>query len=86
MVVKIHMQHLKDITDNVQYENFRCHTLASLSMDGKPTKISDWSNKNRLAQLEENKQEHDKKKKKMEMKMEEMFETKIQEEVETKGF
>jgi len=63
-------------------------SLASLSMDGNPTKIGDGSNENRLAQLEENKQEHDKKKKKkkMEMKMEDMFETKIQEEVETKGF
>jgi len=37
MVVEMHMEHLKDITDNVRYENFRYHILASLDIYGKPT-------------------------------------------------
>ncbi|XP_067204013.1 septin-7 isoform X2 [Linepithema humile] len=76
MVVRTHVQDLKDVTNNVHYENFRCRTLAGLGMDGKPTKAS---NKNPLAQLEEEKREHDNKMKKMEMEMEQVFEMKVKE-------
>ncbi|XP_018405913.1 PREDICTED: septin-7 isoform X6 [Cyphomyrmex costatus] len=76
MVVRTHMQDLKDITNNVHYENFRCRTLAGLGVDGKPTKAS---NKNPLAQLEEEKREHDNKMKKMETEMEQVFEMKVRE-------
>ncbi|EZA55852.1 septin-7 isoform X2 [Ooceraea biroi] len=76
MVVRTHVQDLKDVTNNVHYENFRCRTLAGLGVDGKPTKAS---NKNPLAQLEEEKREHDNKMKKMELEMEQVFEMKVRE-------
>ncbi|XP_033216393.1 septin-7 isoform X1 [Belonocnema kinseyi] len=76
MVIRTHLQDLKDVTNNVHYENFRCRTLAGLGVDGKPTKVS---NKNPLAQLEEEKREHDNKMKKMEIEMEQVFEMKVRE-------
>ncbi|XP_015593670.1 septin-7 isoform X2 [Cephus cinctus] len=76
MVIRTHLQDLKDVTNNVHYENFRCRTLAGLGVDGKPTRIS---NKNPLAQLEEEKREHDTKMKKMETEMEQVFEMKVRE-------
>ncbi|CAL7949679.1 unnamed protein product [Xylocopa violacea] len=76
MVVRTHLQDLKDVTNNVHYENFRCRTLAGVGVDGKPTKVS---NKNPLAQLEEEKREHDNKMKKMEIDMEQVFEMKVRE-------
>ncbi|KAK0181715.1 hypothetical protein PV327_003976 [Microctonus hyperodae] len=76
MVIGTHFQDLKDVTNNVHYENFRCRTLAGLGVDGKPTRIS---NKNPLAQLEEEKREHDNKMKKMEIEMEQVFEMKVRE-------
>ncbi|XP_046418586.1 septin-7-like isoform X6 [Neodiprion fabricii] len=76
MVIRTHLQDLKDVTNNVHYENFRCRTLAGLGVDGKPTRIS---NKNPLAQMEEEKREHDNKMKKMETEMEQVFEMKVRE-------
>ncbi|XP_036151425.1 septin-7 isoform X3 [Monomorium pharaonis] len=90
MVVRTHVQDLKDVTNNVHYENFRCRTLAGIGVDGKPTKASNnlcppgvmnsfmmvW---NPLAQLEEEKREHDNKMKKMESEMEQVFEMKVRE-------
>ncbi|XP_076271821.1 septin 7-like protein pnut isoform X1 [Rhynchophorus ferrugineus] len=76
MVIRTHLQDLKDVTNNVHYENYRCRKLAGLSTDGKLSRIS---NKNPLAQMDEEKREHDAKMKKMEMDMEEVFETKVKE-------
>lgn len=76
MVIRTHLQDLKDVTNNVHYENFRCRTLAGVGVDGKPTKVS---NKNPLAQLEEEKREHENKMKKMEIDMEQVFEIKVRE-------
>ncbi|KAK2586160.1 hypothetical protein KPH14_001427 [Odynerus spinipes] len=76
MVIRTHLQDLKDVTNNIHYENFRCRTLAGLGVDGKPMKVS---NKNPLAQLEEEKREHDNKMKKMEIEMEQVFEMKVRE-------
>ncbi|KOX70406.1 Protein peanut [Melipona quadrifasciata] len=90
MVIRTHLQDLKDVTNNVHYENFRCRTLAGVGVDGKPTKVSNnlcppgvmnsfmtvW---NPLAQLEEEKREHDNKMKKMEIDMEQVFEMKVRE-------
>ncbi|XP_043666167.1 septin-7 isoform X3 [Vespula pensylvanica] len=76
MIIRTHLQDLQDVTNNIHYENFRCRTLAGLGVDGKPTKIS---NKNPLAQLEEEKREHDNKMKKMEIEMEQVFEMKVRE-------
>ncbi|XP_076656986.1 septin 7-like protein pnut isoform X5 [Halictus rubicundus] len=76
MVIRTHLQDLKDVTNNVHYENFRCRTLAGIGVDGKPTKVS---NRNPLAQLEEEKREHENKMKKMEIDMEQVFEMKVRE-------
>ncbi|XP_017773292.1 PREDICTED: septin-7 [Nicrophorus vespilloides] len=76
MVIRTHLQDLKDVTNNVHYENYRCRKLAGLGVDGKPTRIS---NKNPLAQMDEEKREHDQKMKKMEAEMEQVFEMKVRE-------
>ncbi|XP_053985187.1 septin-7 isoform X2 [Hylaeus volcanicus] len=76
MVIRTHLQDLKDVTNNVHYENFRCRTLAGVGVDGKPTKVL---NRNPLAQLEEEKREHENKMKKMEIDMEQVFEMKVRE-------
>ncbi|XP_077287201.1 septin 7-like protein pnut isoform X2 [Arctopsyche grandis] len=76
MVIRTHLQDLKDVTSSVHYENYRCRKLAGLGTDGKPQRIS---NKNPLAQMEEEKREHDNKMKKMESEMEQVFEMKVRE-------
>ncbi|CAH1155396.1 unnamed protein product [Phaedon cochleariae] len=76
MVIRTHLQDLKDVTNNVHYENYRCRKLAGLGTDGKPSRIS---NKNPLAQMDEEKREHDVKMKKMEAEMEQVFEMKVRE-------
>lgn len=76
MVIRTHLQDLKDVTNNVHYENYRCRKLAGLGADGKPSRIS---NKNPLAQMDEEKREHDAKMKKMETEMEQVFEMKVRE-------
>ncbi|KAL5288458.1 SEPT7 family protein [Megaselia abdita] len=75
MVIRTHLQDLKDITNSVHYENYRCRKLAGLGSDGKVR----LSNKNPLAQMEEEKREHDLKMKKMEAEMEQVFEMKVKE-------
>lgn len=40
MLIRTHLQDLKDVTNNVHYENFRCISLAGHGPDGKPTRIS----------------------------------------------
>ncbi|XP_039442359.1 septin-7 isoform X3 [Culex pipiens pallens] len=91
MVIRTHLQDLKDVTNNVHYENYRCRKLAGLGNDGK-TKMSNnlcnigtinansfgtgW---NPLAQMEEEKREHESKMKKMEAEMEQVFEMKVKE-------
>jgi len=75
MLVRTHLQDLKDVTNNVHYENYRCRKLAGLGADGKAR----LTNKNPLAQMEEEKREHDLKMKKMEAEMEQVFEMKVKE-------
>ncbi|XP_055608677.1 septin-7 isoform X2 [Uranotaenia lowii] len=75
MVIRTHLQDLKDVTNNVHYENYRCRKLAGLGNDGK----GKMSNKNPLAQMEEEKREHESKMKKMEAEMEQVFEMKVKE-------
>ncbi|XP_055374624.1 septin-7 isoform X7 [Condylostylus longicornis] len=89
MVIRTHLQDLKDVTNSVHYENYRCRKLAGLGNDGK-TRMSNnlcpqgimnsfmtvW---NPLAQMEEEKREHDLKMKKMEAEMEQVFEMKVKE-------
>ncbi|KAK9497347.1 hypothetical protein O3M35_004680 [Rhynocoris fuscipes] len=75
MLIRTHLQDLKDVTNNVHYENYRCRKLAGLGQDPKQAK----SNKNPLAQMEEEKREHVLKMKKMETEMEQVFEMKVKE-------
>uniref|UniRef100_A0A182JXS3 Septin-type G domain-containing protein n=1 Tax=Anopheles christyi TaxID=43041 RepID=A0A182JXS3_9DIPT len=75
MVIRTNLQDLKDVTNNVHYENYRCRKLAGLGADGK----AKLSNKNPLAQMEEEKREHESKMKKMEAEMEQVFEMKVKE-------
>lgn len=35
MLIRTHMQDLKDVTNNVHYENFRYNKLASVTSNGK---------------------------------------------------
>lgn len=39
MVLRTHLQDLKEVTNNVHYENYRFRTLAGVSPDGKPPRI-----------------------------------------------
>lgn len=79
MLIRTHMQDLKDVTNNVHYENYRCRKLAGVGSDGKPVRIS---NKNPLAQMEEEKKEHEIKMKRMEQEMEQVFELKVREKLQ----
>nr|XP_009860126.1 septin-7 isoform X2 [Ciona intestinalis] len=77
MLVRTHMQDLKDVTNNVHYENYRSKKLSSVTtttMDGRSK-----AQTNPLAQMEEEKSEHMQKMKKMEMEMEEVFRMKVHE-------
>jgi len=75
MLIRTHLQDLKEVTNNVHYENFRCRKLAGVA-GGSTDKIP---NKNPLAQIEEEKREHQNKMLKMEREMEEVFERKVRE-------
>jgi len=76
MLIRTHMQDLKDVTNNVHYENFRTNKLSSVtSSDGSKSTPT----KSPLAQMEDEKVEHMQKMKKMEQEMEEVFRQKVQE-------
>ncbi|KAB7502073.1 Histone-lysine N-methyltransferase setd3, partial [Armadillidium nasatum] len=76
MMIRTHMQDLKDVTNNVHYENYRCRKLSGIG--GTEGKVK-MSNKNPLAQMEEEKKEHSNRMKKMEAEMEQVFEMKVKE-------
>ncbi|XP_017061485.1 protein peanut [Drosophila ficusphila] len=79
MVIRTHLQDLKDVTNNVHYENYRCRKLSELGLvDGKAR----LSNKNPLTQMEEEKREHEQKMKKMEAEMEQVFDMKVKEKMQ----
>lgn len=40
MIIRTHLQDLKDVTNNVHYENYRCRKLAGLGADGKSARLS----------------------------------------------
>lgn len=42
MVIRTHLQDLKDVTNNVHYENYRCRKLAGLGTDGKSRLSNKW--------------------------------------------
>lgn len=81
MLIRTHMTDLKEVTNNVHYENFRCRKLAGVgvSAEGAAGKGGRISNKNPLAQMEEERREHEAKMKKMEQEMEQVFDMKVKE-------
>ncbi|XP_033754917.1 septin-7-like isoform X1 [Pecten maximus] len=78
MLIRTHMQDLKDVTNNVHYENYRYSKLAPSTGDSKQIKPGSMS-KDPLSQMAEEKREHDNKMKKMEAEMEQVFEMKVKE-------
>ncbi|XP_013925411.1 PREDICTED: septin-7-like isoform X1 [Thamnophis sirtalis] len=84
------MQDLKDVTNNVHYENYRSRKLAAVTYNGvdnnknkgQLTKFDTVEGMSPLAQMEEERREHVAKMKKMEMEMEQVFEMKVKEKVQ----
>lgn len=76
MLIRTHLQDLKDVTNSVHYENFRCRKLAGVAGSNMNDKLP---NKNPLAMIEEEQKEHVSKLSKMEREMEEVFERKVRE-------
>ncbi|XP_075681019.1 septin-7-like isoform X1 [Dermatophagoides pteronyssinus] len=93
LLIRHYMLDLIETTNNVHYENYRCRKLTGISpemaLKGKDNNVCDHgSNKNSkstmvfwnpLAQMEEEKKEHDVKMKRMEIEMEQVFEQKVKE-------
>ncbi|XP_065316455.1 protein peanut-like isoform X2 [Gordionus sp. m RMFG-2023] len=73
MLIRRHMQHMKDVTANVLYENFRCFKLSG----GCPDAISDMDNP--LTQLLEERREQEANLKRTEREMEQVFTVKVKE-------
>lgn len=83
MLIRTHMQDLKDVTNNVHYENYRCQKLAGFSGSLTPKQQADPPpSRDPLAQFDVEKREHEMKMKKMEQEMEEVFEMKVQEKLQ----
>ncbi|XP_037640653.1 septin 7b isoform X2 [Sebastes umbrosus] len=84
MLIRTHMQDLKDVTNNVHYENYRSRKLAAVTYNGVDNNRAkgQLSTKSPLAQMEEERREHVTKMKKMEMEMEQVFEMKVKEKVQ----
>ncbi|XP_041047515.1 septin-7-like [Carcharodon carcharias] len=80
MLIRTHMQDLKDITNNVHYENYRSRKLAAVTGNGVDTsKTKGPLTRSPLAEMEEERREHVAKMKKMETEMEQVFEMKVKE-------
>ncbi|XP_059096527.1 septin-7-like isoform X2 [Tigriopus californicus] len=75
MLIRTNLQDLKQVTNDVHYENYRCRKLAGVA-GGSVDKIP---NRNPMAQIEEERREHCNKLLKMEKEMEEVFERKVRE-------
>jgi len=73
MLIRTHLQDLKDVTNYIHYENFRCRKLAGVTGTDKV------ASKNPLFMVEEEQKEHVAKLNKMEREMEEVFERKVRE-------
>uniref|UniRef100_A0A3B3CQ22 Septin n=1 Tax=Oryzias melastigma TaxID=30732 RepID=A0A3B3CQ22_ORYME len=89
MLIRTHMQDLKDVTNNVHYENFRSQKLADVTCNGGDNKNKGALTKpdttdamSPLEQMEEERQEHMARIKKMEREMENVFEMKVKEKLQ----
>nr|XP_055203804.1 septin-7-like [Gorilla gorilla gorilla] len=78
-----HTQDLKDVTNNVPYENYGIRKLAAVTYHGVDNKKNKGQfAKSPLAQMEEERREQVAKIKKMELEMEQVFEMKVKEKVQ----
>jgi len=73
MLIRTHLMDLKDVTNFIHYENYRCRKLAGITGTEKVP------NKNPLIMIEEEQKEQVGKLNKMEREMEEVFERKVRE-------
>lgn len=81
MLIRTHMQDLKDVTNDTHYENYRCGKLAAMTV-GSPTSQPNSNmsfSRSPLEQLEAEKEERELKLKKMQQDMEQVFELKVKE-------
>jgi len=76
MLIKTHLQDLREVTNYIHYENFRCRKLTGVAGVAGTDKVP---NKNPLFMIEEEQKEHVAKLNKMEREMEEVFERKVRE-------
>jgi len=88
MLIRTHMQDLRDVTNNVHYENFRYKKLANVSVtdgkvkDGSKVAPGKKSPSDPLSQMNDERKEHNQKMKKMEAEMEQVFEMKVKEKMQ----
>ncbi|KAI1297160.1 Septin-7 [Halotydeus destructor] len=82
LLIRNYMLDLLDTTNNVHYENYRCRKLSGIGENRKLPHNAKESNKNPLAQMEEEKIEHEQKMKKLEREMEQVFEMKVNEKMQ----
>ncbi|XP_013779531.1 septin-7-like isoform X2 [Limulus polyphemus] len=73
IMIRTHLQDLKDVTNNIHYENYRCLKLGAVGKSGTT------ANKNPLAHMEEERKDHENKMKRMEREMEQVFDMKVKE-------
>eukprot|EP00118_Oscarella_pearsei_P007265 m.34940 g.34940 ORF g.34940 m.34940 type:complete len:431 (+) comp32036_c0_seq1:73-1365(+) len=76
MLIRTHMQDLKDVTNDVHYENYRAQRLADVIS---PSEKHALPSRNPMAQIDFEKQEHEAKMRKMEEEMEQVFAQKVME-------
>lgn len=81
MLIRTHMQDLKDVTQTMHYENYRLQKLAGV-VGPTDNKVMAPPDRDPLAQFEVEKGEHEHKMRKMEIEMEEVFEMKVQEKLQ----
>lgn len=78
LLIRTHMQDLKDVTNNELYENYRYQKLAAVTSVTMDNKLAA-SNRNPLAQFDVEKKEHQEKLKNMKAGMEHVMEEKVRE-------
>eukprot|EP00090_Calanus_glacialis_P024427 TRINITY_DN37948_c0_g1_i9.p1 TRINITY_DN37948_c0_g1~~TRINITY_DN37948_c0_g1_i9.p1 ORF type:complete len:683 (-),score=230.28 TRINITY_DN37948_c0_g1_i9:149-2197(-) len=78
LVLAHHMQDLKDVTGQVHYEKYRCTKLTELAISNEGAML----NKNPLAVIEDEKNGHQEKLRKMTNDMEDVFKRKVEEKQE----
>lgn len=78
LLIRTHMQDLIDVTNDTHYENFRSQRLSVLTGGG-TTITSAVMNINPMEQLEKDREDQERKLKKMEKEMEQVFELKVKE-------